>query len=115
MTKEEMDLIRGFVEDIQSLKIAHLNDGLPIDYGVLCTITAKGWELLKELKILDEEPTGWVDIKFHRIRNGGDIETTELMCPYCREFIEWDIKLSHKPYCCPNCGKNMIESQESEE
>lgn len=113
MTKEEMDLVRGFVENIQSLKDAHLNDGLPIDYETLCMITTKGLELLKELKILNQEPkTDWVDIEFHRIRNGGDIgdvETTELMCPHCREIIEWDIKLSHKPYCCPNCKKNMIK------
>lgn len=56
MTKEEMGLIRGFVENIQSLKGAHLNDGLPINYGMLCMIIAKGWELLKELEALEKQP-----------------------------------------------------------
>ncbi len=55
MTREEMNLIRGFVANIQSLKDAHINDNLPINYGMLCTITTKGWELLKELKALEQQ------------------------------------------------------------
>jgi len=55
MTREEMNLIRGFVTNIQSLKDAHINDKLPINYGMLCTITTKGWELLKELKTLEQQ------------------------------------------------------------
>ena len=55
MTREEMNLIRGFVGNIQSLKDAHINDNLPINYGMLCTIVAKGWGLLKELEDLEQE------------------------------------------------------------
>ena len=55
MTREEMNLIRGFVANIQSLKDAHINDNLPINYGMLCTITTKGWELLKELNALEQQ------------------------------------------------------------
>jgi hypothetical protein len=55
MTREEMNLIRGFVGNIQSLKDAHINDNLPINYGMLCTIVAKGWGLLRELEDLEQE------------------------------------------------------------
>jgi len=55
MTREELNAIRGYVSNIQAIKDAHNINKLPINYGTICTITANGWKLIKELKALDQE------------------------------------------------------------
>lgn len=59
----------------------------------------------------------WIDMKYCRSYNDGDIETTLLKCSRCKDIVEWDIESFHKPslhkpYYCENCGADMREVEE---
>lgn len=71
----------------------------------------------KVLKLPPVQPKAnkgqWMDKGYlsHHYYNDGEIETTELQCSCCRETVEWNIELPHKPYFCENCGADMREEQ----
>lgn len=56
MTREELNAVRGYVSNIQAIKDAHNIKQLPINYETICAITANGWKLIEELKILEQQP-----------------------------------------------------------
>lgn len=56
----------------------------------------------------------WIDMGCYHLYNDEDVETILLQCSNCKEVIEWNIESPHKPYYCENCGKRMVDPQESE-
>ena len=92
MTVEELDAVRGYVSNIQAIKDAHNTEQLPINYGIICTITANGWKLIEELKALKQEPVIDVSGVPHKIAeffsnwDGDESATMEISVDDMREI-----------------------------
>lgn len=50
MTAEEYNLVLDYVREVQRFKNRYNEDGVPIDYSTICTLTRAGWDLIEKIK-----------------------------------------------------------------
>ncbi len=103
-----------FVEYIQTIKDRHNEEGSPINYGTICDIVIRGWELVEAEEVQEPKTGHWItdaETYYKAINERGNrvdeytpYFTDDIACSEClAKYSVLDNETQFFKHC-PNCG-----------